>query len=169
MENGKQLAVEKKVTDEVLINIRKIIQMIDIHSRYLVKQVGLTGPQLTILREIERQKELSTGELAKAISLSQATVTGILERLEKKQLINRIRSTQDKRKVIVSITQKCKEILSLSPPPIQESFVSSFHELQEWEQSMILSSLQRLVTLMDAKKIDAAPMLTTGPLDPKPE
>jgi DNA-binding MarR family transcriptional regulator len=158
-------AAEKKITNEVLISIRKIIQMVDLHSRYLVKEVGLTGPQLTILNEVSRQGDMSTGELARAISLSQATVTGILERLEKKQLIIRERCDRDRRKIIISVTHKCTELLSQAPPPLQESFVSSFHELENWEQLMILSSLQRLVALMDAKKIDAAPMLTTGPID----
>lgn len=158
-------ATEKKITDEVLINLRKINQMIDIHSRYLVREVGLTGPQLTILNQVNRQGDMSTGELAKAISVSQATITGILERLEKKELIKRTRSEQDRRKVYVSVTKNCKELLESAPPPLQESFVSSFHELENWEQLMILSSLQRLVGLMDAKKIDAAPMLTTGPID----
>lgn len=156
---------EKKITDEVLINLRKINQMIDIHSKFLVKEVGLTGPQLTILNEVNKQGDMSTGELAKAISVSQATITGILERLEKKELIKRTRSEQDRRKVYVSVTTRCKELLENAPPPLQESFVSSFHELESWEQLMILSSLQRLVGLMDAKKIDAAPMLTTGPID----
>lgn len=157
---------EKKITNEVLINIRKIIQMVDLHSRYLVKEVGLTGPQLTILNEVSRQGDMSTGELARSISLSQATVTGILERLEKKQLIIRERCDRDRRKIIISVTHKCIELLSQAPPPLQKSFVSSFHELENWEQLMILSSLQRLVALMDAKKIDAAPILTTGPIDP---
>ncbi|SDP77693.1 MarR family winged helix-turn-helix transcriptional regulator [Desulforhopalus singaporensis] len=157
--------VEKKVTDEVLINLRKIIQMIDIHSRFLVRQVGLTGPQLTILQEVSKCGEISTGELAKAISLSQATVTGIIERLDKKGLITRNRSDRDRRKVMIGVTDKCLQILEKAPPPLQQSFVNAFHELQEWEQSMILSSLQRLVVMMDAKQLDAAPLLATGPVN----
>ena len=156
---------EKKITDEVLINLRKINQMIDIHSRYLVKEVGLTGPQLTILNEVARQGDMSTGELARAISVSQATITGILERLERKSLITRTRSDADRRKIYISVTDECKKLLAKAPPPLQESFVSSFNELENWEQLMILSSLQRMVGLMDAKRIDAAPMLTTGPID----
>lgn len=161
--------VEKRVTDEVLINLRKIIQMIDIHSRYLVRQVGLTGPQLAILQELSRQGNISTGELAKAISLSQATVTGILERLEKKDLVERTRSDNDRRRVIVNVTENCIRLLENAPSQLQESFVNTFHELEEWEQSMILSSLQRIVSMMDAKQIDAAPLLTTGPVDAPPE
>ena len=49
---------------------------------------------------------------------------------------------------------------------MQESFTEQFLGLQSWEQHMILSSLQRLVAMMDARQISAAPMLTSGPIDP---
>ena len=65
--------------NQVLVSLRKIIQSIATNSRSLVKRVGLTGPQLMILQEIACAGETSVGELAKAISLSQGTVTGILE------------------------------------------------------------------------------------------
>ena len=52
---------------------------------------------------------------------------------------------------------------------MQESFTEQFGELHAWEQQMILSSLYRLVTMMDAKQIAAAPMLTTGAIEPPPE
>jgi hypothetical protein len=52
---------------------------------------------------------------------------------------------------------------------MQESFVEQFDRLQNWEQHMILSSLQRLVAMMDAKQIEAAPILTSEPLDPRLE
>lgn len=158
--------VSKQLTDEVLICLRRIIQLIDIHSRYLVRTVGLTGPQLTILQEIVKKGELSIGEIAKAISLSQATVTGILERLENREMLVRNRSEVDRRKVMVKPTASCYDTLEKAPPLLQESFVEAFGGLQEWEQSMILSSLQRLVAMMDAGKIEAAPILTTGPLVP---
>ena len=72
------------VCDEVLIAIRRIIQSVDLHSRRLVKQFGLTGPQLIILREISQSQEITASDISRAISLSQATVTGVLDRLEKR-------------------------------------------------------------------------------------
>jgi DNA-binding MarR family transcriptional regulator len=154
----------KIICDDVLISLRKIIQSIDLHSCFLVKQVGLTGPQLIILQEVSKSGEMPIGKLAKTISLSQATVTGILDRLEKRGLISRQRSENDRRQVLVQVTQAGKALLNNAPPLMQESFVEAFNQIQDWEQAMILSSLQRLVSMLDAKEIKAAPILATEPI-----
>ena len=158
-------AVPRSVSDSVMIALRKIIQAIELNSRRLVKRVGLTGPQLVILQEIARCGEVTAGEIAKAVSLSQATVTGILERMEKRGLLARQRSDRDKRRILVRITKSGRQILQEAPPLMQEAFVEKFSGLQEWEQTMILSALQRLVSIMDATTIQAAPFLSTSPLD----
>ena len=155
----------RSVSDNVIINLRKIIRAIDMNSKKLIKRVGLTGPQLVLLHEIARSGEITAGEIARAVSLSQATVTGILERLEKRGLLVRQRSERDKRRIMVSITEAGRQILEKGPPLMQEAFVEKFSSLQDWEQTMILSALQRLVSIMDAKAIDASPFLSTGPVD----
>lgn len=104
----------QRICDEVLIAIRRVIQSIDQHSKHLVKQFGLTGPQLITL---------------------------------------------------VEITASGNHILETAPPLMQESFIEQFLELQTWEQHMLLSSLHRLVAMMDAKQIIVAPLLTTGVID----
>ena len=154
------------ITSSVLIALRKIIQSISMNSKSLVKRVGLTGPQLMILQEVVHAGEVSVGEVAKAISLSQGTVTGILERMEKRALVSRRRSDTDRRRVLVQATTAGKQLLETAPPLMQEAFVERFNSLPDWEQNMILCALQRLVTIMDAKTIQAAPILATGPIDP---
>lgn len=148
----------------VLVSLRKIIQSIDLHSRFLVKQYGLTGPQLIVLQEIAKVGQAPVGKIAKACSLSQATVTGVLERLEKRSLVARQRSHMDRRQVLVKTTEAGDRLLQEAPPPMQAHFVDQYSQLQDWEQAMILGSLQRLVSMMDAEKIQAAPFLTTGPI-----
>lgn len=155
----------RTTSDNVMIALRKIIQAIDMNSKKLVKRVGLTGPQLVILQEISNTGEVTAGEIARAVSLSQATVTGILERMEKRGLLSRRRNEHDKRRVMVNITATGKQVLEDAPPLMQEAFVDQFSSLQEWEQTMILSSLQRLVSIMDAKAIQAAPFLSTSPIN----
>ena len=145
-----------------MIALRKIIRAIDMNSKKLVKRVGLTGPQLMILREIASRNDISPGEIATAVSLSQATVTGILERMEKRELLTRKRSENDKRRSLVRLTGLGRQTIENAPPLMQETFVERFTSLQEWEQMLILSVLQRLVVLMEAKAIDAAPFLETS-------
>lgn len=163
--NGHSASVNRAASESVMIAIRKIIQAIDLNSKKLFKQVGLTGPQLVILQSISSCEEMTAGEIAREVSLSQSTVTGILDRLQKRQLISRRRSDGDKRRIMVRITDEGKRILEEAPPLMQETFVERFSNLQEWEQSMILSALQRMVSLMDAKAIEAAPFLATSAMN----
>lgn len=136
--------------DQVLAALRRITRAMDLHSQYLAHRHGLTAPQLVVLREIARLEEASAGELARTVSLSQATLTGIMDRLERKDLVRRRRDSRDKRRVLVAVTPTGERILSASPPLFQESFLQQFNRLQDWEQALIISSLQRVVAMMES-------------------
>lgn len=153
------------LSDAVLINLRRIIQSIELHSRDLVKRFGLTVPQLMILQEISGAPDISASGLARAVSLSQATVTGILERLEKRGLIARRRSETDRRRIHVKVTETGHTLLDTAPPLMQESFTRQFDTLDSWEQHLILAAVERIALMMDARRLDASPFLTTGPID----
>lgn len=153
-----------KPIDDVLVALRRVIRATDLHSRHLAKTTGLTAPQLLLLLTVRNKNEVTIGQLAQSMSLSQHTVTTILDRLEARTLITRVRSNNDKRKVHISLTQSGVDTLSTAPTPLQEQFTNQFGALQEWEQSMILSSLQRIAEMMDAQDIDASPVLDIGPL-----
>ena len=150
---------------DVLVSLRRITRAIDIHSKSLIQRFGLTGPQLIILEELEARGECSISELSNAISLSMATVIGILSRLEARNMIERRRDRIDRRKVLVKTTPTCKIVLSKAPTPLQESFIAEFDKLRDWEQTLLISSLQRIVSLMEATNIDDTPMLVSGAID----
>lgn len=149
--------------DQVIVALRRVIRAVDLHSRTLVESHGLTGPQALILKVLQNGS-LSAGELANRVSLSQGTVTDILNRLEQRALIKRIRDTEDRRRVFVEATDAGMSLLKRSPPLLQESFVQRFNNLQKWEQTQLLSSLQRIAAMMDAADIDASPILSSGSL-----
>lgn len=150
--------------DQVLVALRRVIRATDLHSKRLSKHAGLTGPQLLIMRTIRDLGEVTIGTIADKVSLSQATVTTILDRLEHRKLVYRVRSTQDKRKVHAHLTEEGAEILARAPNPLQEDFIKKYQSLHEWEQTMILASLQRVANMMDADNIDASPVLHVGPV-----
>lgn len=153
------------IADEVLTTLRRLIRATDLHSKHLTKTVGLTAPQLLLLQIIDRNGKLSISDIAKHMSLSQATVTTIVDRLQNRDFLLREKSTLDKRKVFVVLTAKGKSVLKNSPTALQSQLVRQLNKLDHWEQSMILSSLQRVASMMDAEKIDASPILDVGELD----
>ena len=146
--------------DDVLVSIRRVIRATDLHSKHLVKTSGLTAPQILVLQSINDAEPVTIGLIAKKISLSQATVTSIMDRLVSKNLVYRERSSIDRRKVNAYLTEQGKQVLAHAPKPLQEKFTEQFQALETWEQSMILTSLQRVANMMGASELDAAPLLT---------
>lgn len=161
--------MKKKQIHSVLIALRRLMRATDLYSRELVRKTGLTTPQLLLLQSIRNRNHASIGELADDISLSQATVTSILDRLEQRGLVTRERSTKDKRKVHVHLTDIGRAMAKKAPPPLQENFVRQFQELADWEQHMIIAALQKVSAMMNADAIDAAPVLDAGLLDRQAE
>lgn len=150
--------------EEVLVALRRIIRATDLHSKRLGRSTGLTTPQLLVLQTVKKIPMATVNEVAKSISLSQATVSTILDRLEAKELITRQRNTQDKRKVNLILTEKAQQVVSEAPLPFQEAFSKRFDHLEEWEQHLILAALTKVATMMDAEDLDASPFLDVGPL-----
>lgn len=143
----------------------------DLHSKKLVQTFGLTGPQLVALSELDKLGQASISEVAKNIHLSHATVADILFRLEKQSLVTRERNETDKRKVSVTLTDKGRDVISKKPSLLHEKLTKEFEELEQWERTMLLSSLQRIVAMMEMEKetADSTNILVSGPLGLLPE
>lgn len=136
----------------------------DLRSRQLEKSVGLTVPQLVVLKEVGAAGQIPIGQIARQVSLSQATITNIVDRLEQRGAIARKRAESDRRKVFVQLTSAGAELLERSPTILQEEFMAAFEKLQPWEQSQLLASLQRVASMMKAQELPATPLLTVGPV-----
>ena len=151
--------------DDVLIALRRIIRATDLYSRRLSRESGLTAPQLLILQAIGGHDEMTMGDIATQVSLSQATITTILDRLESRGLVVRERGSADKRRVYARLTNAGRALIADAPEPLQETFVRRFTALQDWEQSQIISAVERIASMMDADDIDASPVLDVGAID----
>jgi DNA-binding MarR family transcriptional regulator len=149
-----------ELVDDVLISLRRILRATSIHSRKLGRSVGLTSPQLMVLRTVYEREAPTASDLARAVSLSQATITTILTHLEKRELLLRQRSEVDRRRVHVTLTDAGREVLEAAPKPLQESFSARFDALPRWEQYQLVSVLERVASMMDAENLDAAPVLS---------
>lgn len=148
--------------DEVLRSVRRIIRAVDLYSRKLISQHGLSSPQLLCLRQLDAKGALPTGRLAEAMSLSAATVCGILDRLEARGLLTRERQAEDKRLVVVALTEDGRKLIRQAPPLLQESFLFKLRALPLGQQAQIDRTLKHLVAMMSAEDLDAAPMLLSG-------
>lgn len=157
------------IGNEVLITLRQITRGIDLHSQKLIKKYGLTGPQLLILKELSTTPGITPSALARRLSISQATVTSMIDRLARKGYVQRVRDTEDKRKVRIRLCEQSLQIIEQNPSIMQEDFIEEFENLKPWEQTLILSSLQRIAELMNVQNMKADPYLTNTFIDQRPQ
>jgi DNA-binding MarR family transcriptional regulator len=136
------------ITEEVLASIRKLIRASDVYSSKVRQLSGLTSAQLLLLRAIDNNPSASLGALAKQISLSQATTSTILKRLESAGFTYKTRSESDRRRSQVFLTEAGSEVLDRAPMPLDQEFLNRFQSLKPYEQSAIVSSLQRVAEMM---------------------
>jgi DNA-binding MarR family transcriptional regulator len=145
------------------------MRAVDIHSKKLERNYRLTGPQLIVLNEIIKNNQMPIGRLAKTVNLSNATITGIVDRLEKRGLLKRIRSADDRRQVLIQATETGQSTFRSAPPPLQEQFITRFGGLPLKEQNAILHALERTAAMMNAEDLDVGPILSGQPLTDRSE
>jgi len=148
----------------ILVALRQITRAIDLHSKQLTKSVGLTAPQLLVLQALEKTGRAKPSDIAREVHLSQATITSIVDRLIRGGLADRERSDTDRRVVEVVLTDAGQARLKEAPTLLQEGFVEQFNQLEPWEQTQLVSAVQRLAAMMNVEKLDAAPILQIGDL-----
>lgn len=143
----------------ILSALRRVIRAVDIYSRKLNAELGLTTPQLLCLHTLAKSGGMTLTDLAKTVHLGISTVNGIIDRLEAKQYLARERSTADRRKVFLEISDSGKEIVRAAPSLLQDKLSVSLSELSLAEQMAITESLEQVVGLMEVEKVDASPNL----------
>lgn len=148
----------------VLRAIRRIIRAVDLYSKKLEGAFGLTVPQLVCLHTVIDKGPLTAAGISREVHLSPSTLVWILDRLEEKGWIVRERDAADRRQVLVSATEAGRELAVRTPSPLQDRLATALRGLPEAEQETIARSLERVVELMEARDLDASPILETGPL-----
>ena len=152
-------------SNTALIALRRILKVTELNSRKLAQQSELTTSQFLLLQYVAQQGQALPSSIAKAIELKQATITVLLNQLESAGLITRSRDTEDRRRVWVRLTEAARAILERSPDLLQSRFERAFEQLEDWEKTMLISTLERIASMLNADDVEAAPVLDVGDLD----
>ncbi|RNC71841.1 MAG: MarR family transcriptional regulator [Desulfuromonadales bacterium] len=140
-----------RMVAEIMDNIRRVFQVVNEQSKQVERETGLTGPQVWAIKVISEHGPVRVSDLAMKMYLHPATVGGILDRLEKRGLISRNRSTEDRRVVEVSLTDEGRSLVEHSPEVASNKITHGLESLENEELSVIHRGLDRLAVILDAK------------------
>lgn len=148
--NEQQIMTEQ-VSMQIIMRIRQIIQEMSKYSKYILENYKITVPQLICLHEVYQHGPISIGALTKIVFLNNSTVTGIIDRLEKREYVRRVRISKDRRQVHLEITEPGIAFIKESPKPLQDRFMDRLKVLDEEKITLILWSLEMLVDMLGKK------------------
>lgn len=148
--------------DTSLIALRRILRATELFGREITQTSGVTPVQFRALQIIAEGGHSTAKAIAQRMQVSQATVTALVDKLVREGLVLREKSEQDRRQTNIHITSKGCQTLADAPDPLQQRFVRKFDAMEDWEQAMLVASLERVAAMLDAEDIDASPVLVTG-------
>jgi DNA-binding MarR family transcriptional regulator len=140
---------------EIMQSLRRIIKAIENYSNEVSGNFGITGPQLWALKTISQHEELFLGELSKGMYLHPSTITGLIDRLEKKGFVERYRDQGDRRVIKLRLTPSGKDLIRRTPNPIQGKMIYGLRKLKRAELSSIHESIRKLAEVMEVEDVNA--------------
>jgi DNA-binding MarR family transcriptional regulator len=153
---------------EILISIRKILRSLNLESKSIQKDFGLSITQLLCLSHMEKDPnyQATHKDLMKLLSLNSSTVTGIINRLEKRGYVVRLRKSGDKRLTFITLTASGIKLLEATPNILHDRLARKIDSLSNEDKIMVKKALEIITSAMQIKEIDASPLLTTDePID----
>jgi len=146
---------KQKAIADIMVSLRRMFKAIQQYSEAVLKEFGVTGPQLWALRTIYMDGSLPMGQLSRKMYLHMSTVSGIVDRLEAKGYVSRTREAPDRRVVKINLTSAGKTLVQRGPEAAQGKLLHGLEGLTHREISHIRSALERVVRFMEIQDITA--------------
>lgn len=143
---------------EIVSSIRQLSRAVYLDSAKMSRGYGLTSPQSGVLRILFTQGPLSSAELSRRLLVTPSNITGIIDRLEKKGLVERLPKEGDRRVTMIALTHEGAARSQSLPDPIEKKLISGLGHLEEETVAQFSETMRRLIDLIDAQKVPDSPL-----------
>jgi DNA-binding MarR family transcriptional regulator len=148
-------AAKRTDTTEIVQGLRRIVKALHTYSQDVRNAYGLTGAQLWALKTLRHSGRTSTGRLAAALAVHQSSVSILVDRLDKRGLVRRIRGRLDHRFVDIELTKRGAALAADAPEAAQGRLLHALEAMPAREVRSIRHAVDRLVQAMEATDVHA--------------
>ncbi|SHF26614.1 transcriptional regulator, MarR family [Mariniphaga anaerophila] len=151
-------------TTEILIKIRKIVRSINLESKKIEKEYGVSIPQVLCLHYLRDSVNFQAGqgEIRKFLNLNASTTSGIINRLETKGLVARLPKSGDRRVVTIALTSKGDTLMTNMPSLLHEKLEEKLGKQEDQAILEVQNSLELLVNILGIDELEAFPVIPEG-------
>ena len=141
-------------TKQIIFSIRRLIQASELYTKELNKKYHVSSAQLNCILTLYEYGPLPPSKIANHMMVKSSTVTGVVDRLEKKGLAKRMRTSPDRRVITIQLTQAGKKLAQNAPPPIQQKIIDGLKQTETVKKEQIVSSLNMLTAMLDVQDLE---------------
>ena len=139
---------------EISYQIRRLMQTGYQYTKELNKTYHVSVPQLSCILALHEHGPLPLSQIAKLIMVKSGTITGIIDRLEHKDLVKRTRTSPDRRIITIELTDTGEALAEDAPPPIQKKIIDGLKRLPPDRVEQIVESLSLLTDMLDIDDLE---------------
>ena len=133
-------------------------------DRMTQRGYDLTPVQFAVMAALDATPGIDQATLAGIIAYDRVTIGGVIDRLEKKKLVQREVSEKDRRARILKITEAGRKLLLETRPIVIDLQNDILSGLSDWERGCLVELLQKVVAA--GNELSRAPMLPIAATDP---
>lgn len=156
--SGNRNTTDKKFpsdhTRQIIYSIRRLIQASELYTKELNKKYHVSAAQLNCILTLYEYGPLPPSKIANHMMVKSSTVTGVVDRLEKKGFAERMRNSPDRRVITIQLTEAGKKLAQNAPPPIQQKVVDALKQTENAKKEQIVRSLNMLTGMLDIQDLE---------------
>ena len=152
--NAKYKILPSDQTKQIIFSIRKLIQASELYTKELNKKYQISAAQLNCILTLYEFGPLPLSKIADHMMVKSSTVTGVVDRLEIKGLVERMRTSPDRRVITIQLTEAGKKLAQNAPPPIQQKIIDGLKKTEKAKKDQIVRSLNILTSMLDVQDLE---------------
>ena len=127
----------------IVIGLHRMVSDLDHKTAQICKTHGLTLGQFAVLEALYHKGDLTVGELKESVLSTDGTIPVIIGNLEKRSLVTRTQAPEDRRKFIISLTDKGRELACETMPENNQVLKEQLSILTKEDRKLLLEMILR--------------------------
>ena len=123
--------------------IRSVVRALNLNTRAIEQRSGISLAQLFVLEQLMHQPAASLTDLADRTATHQSSVSVVVQRLVDRGLVNRTRSSSDRRFVEIAITDAGRDVLANAPETVQVKLLNGLNRFEDGERERLALLLEQ--------------------------
>ena len=148
----------ESVIQDIVWSVRRLVRAVYLDTQKISKRYGLTGPQSAVLRNLFNNGPMSSADLSRKLYVTPSNITGIIDRLEKKKFVERIKKEGDRRVALINLTEAGKELSRTLPDPIMKKFIGELADLEPEHVQLLAMAMNQILNLIDTEEVAGEPL-----------